>query len=318
VGAEASGSGAGGGGASTSSDAGVAGNGSDAGEMAGSGSSAFDWALWPMPNDPPDVTAGAPNPASYSVNADGTVTDKVTGLMWQQAVSAASLFKLADASAYCASLALSGHHDWRLPSEIELVSLLDFGVGVGSTNLAIDPTVFPNPPTGTFWSTTPEAGASTSVWVLDFGATVRASFGEKTNARNARCVRIEVPATAAGAHYTASNDTVVDNGTKLTWQRSPSATRLTWMDAQTYCGGLGAGWRLPTEKELLTLIDYSQTAAPHIDPSAFPSTPSDSYWSMTPSPNSSPSAKEIWFVSFVTGFTSTIISDSKMEARCVR
>ena len=48
------------------------------------------WAQWPMPNSPVDVEAGAPNPESYTDNGDGTVSDNVTGLMWQQAASAST------------------------------------------------------------------------------------------------------------------------------------------------------------------------------------------------------------------------------------
>ena len=40
-----------------------------------------------MPNGPTDVAAGAPNPEGYTLNGDGTVTDKITGLMWQQTVT---------------------------------------------------------------------------------------------------------------------------------------------------------------------------------------------------------------------------------------
>ena len=42
-----------------------------------------------MPNDRVDVTAGAPNLESYTDNKDGTVTDNLTGLMWQQTVPTA-------------------------------------------------------------------------------------------------------------------------------------------------------------------------------------------------------------------------------------
>jgi hypothetical protein len=53
-----------------------------------------------MPNSQVDVTAGAPNLESYTDNGDGTVTDNVTGLMWQQAVPATT-YTWANAVAYC-------------------------------------------------------------------------------------------------------------------------------------------------------------------------------------------------------------------------
>src|SRR4051794_33543136 len=52
----------------------------DAGAEAGASCEGF-----PMPNP---ASSGLPNPASYAANADGTVTDEVTGLIWQGAVDA--------------------------------------------------------------------------------------------------------------------------------------------------------------------------------------------------------------------------------------
>jgi hypothetical protein len=82
-----------------------------------------------MPNDSGD-SPPAPNLESYTDNGDGTVTDKVTGLMWTQTVSTASLTwgnvnTAGTAQAYCASQTTGGHTDWRLPSIIELVSIDD-------------------------------------------------------------------------------------------------------------------------------------------------------------------------------------------------
>src|SRR5262249_33531794 len=66
-----------------------------------SGASCVDpnWAEWPMPNDVRDVGAGAPNVESYKDNLDGTVTDNVTGLIWQQGY--ASCNTQVDCVAYC-------------------------------------------------------------------------------------------------------------------------------------------------------------------------------------------------------------------------
>jgi hypothetical protein len=60
------------------------------------------------------------------------------------------------------------------------------------------------------------------------------------------------------------NGTVYDTKTKLTWQQTVSSTTYTWADAKTYCAGVGTslggtGWRLPTLKELQTIVDYSQS-----------------------------------------------------------
>ena len=78
------------------------------------------WAEWRMPNDAADAAAGAPNGASYTNNQDGTVTDNVTSLMWQQTVPTTT-FTWTDAGAHCPTLTLGGHGDWRLPTVIELI-----------------------------------------------------------------------------------------------------------------------------------------------------------------------------------------------------
>src|SRR5450631_801437 len=85
-------------------------------------------------------------------------------------------------------------------------------------------------------------------------------------------------ANAPAGRYGGSGSIVVDSKTNLTWQQSPAPSGMSWANAKTYCAGVGStlggtGWRLPTEKELLTLIDYSQATGPLIDQSAFAGTP---------------------------------------------
>jgi hypothetical protein len=148
-----------------------------------------NWAEWPMPNSATD-SPPAPNLASLTNNGDGTVTDNVTGLMWQQASapaadgSADGTYSLADAFAYCAALQLAGHGDWRLPAVIELQSITDFTV----SQPAINVTFFPDTVAKEYWSSTPVAGLSSSyAWFVFF------YFGDTDYGQNAayyvRCVR---------------------------------------------------------------------------------------------------------------------------------
>ena len=141
------------------------------------------WAEWPMPNGPVDVAAGAPNAEAYTDNGDGTVTDNVTELMWQQAAAPAT-YTWAAAVAYCPTLTLAGHKDWRLPSRIELVSILDVGVS-GS---AIDPTYFPGTPVTAFWSSSPWVGNAPGAWFVFFGHG-NTSPWPVANTLAVRCVR---------------------------------------------------------------------------------------------------------------------------------
>lgn len=142
-----------------------------------------EWAEWPMPNGPADVSSGAPNPQSLTDNQNGTVSDAVTGLMWQQGFGP-STYTWAQAASYCTGLSLAGHADWRLPTYVELFSLDDFS----RSDPSINPTLFPNTPTDSFWSSTPLTGSPGEAWVvtLYYGG----SDGNSTsNANDVRCVR---------------------------------------------------------------------------------------------------------------------------------
>ena len=72
--------------------------------------------------------------------------------------------------------------------------------------------------------------------------------------------------------YTVAGDTVIDNVTRLVWQRSPMGGKQSIGVASQYCDGLVYGgrddWRLPRAIDLLSLIDYTQTM-PALNPVAF-------------------------------------------------
>jgi hypothetical protein len=142
------------------------------------------WAEWPVPNSQVDVTAGAPNLESYTDNGDGTVTDNVTGLMWQQAVPT-DTYTWAQALAYCPTLTVSGYGDWRLPSVIELSSIVD----LGQSDPSINPTYFPSTPSDLFWSASPLAGSSSFAWVVTFVYGSANHYHLVSMSSNVRCVR---------------------------------------------------------------------------------------------------------------------------------
>jgi len=140
------------------------------------------WAGWPMPNSPADWSSGAPNLASYTDNGNGTVTDRVTGLIWQQAEVPNSFF-LSDGVTYCSTLSLAGHSDWRLPSRIELLSIVDYTL----QEPAIDSTAFPNTSATTFWSSTP--AGSGYAWAVSFDIGGSGAYNVGTVSFKIRCVR---------------------------------------------------------------------------------------------------------------------------------
>jgi hypothetical protein len=282
-----------------------------------------NWASWPMPNSRQDVEAGSPNPESYSDNYDGTVTDNVTGLMWQQEPSTAMLSWSA-ARNYCATLMLSQYPDWRLPSYIELVSLVDYGAAIPTVNA----TYFPGTPAYKFWSSTPFAAKPTvetpSAWYVDFdqGWTQETVL---TDVKFARCVRQTLHAGAPSCRYVVHGDgTVNDTQTGLTWEQTVGATAQTvdWPTAMQYCAALTLGgpgrWRLPTIKELLTLVDVGvdvlEAMGFAIDAQVFP-TPVNVLWSSTLLPGSTP---EAWALTFAGAAEADDTSKFAFGARCVR
>ena len=74
-----------------------------------------------------------------------------------------------------------------------------------------------------------------------------------------------VDASAPAGRFTVAGGSVTDNKTKLIWQQATPQTMYSWSEAKTYCacggpGLAGVGWRLPTVRELQTLVDPSRMA----------------------------------------------------------
>jgi Protein of unknown function (DUF1566) len=145
-----------------------------------------NWAEWPMPNAQVDVTNGAPNLESYTDNGDGTVTDNVTGLMWQQSVESVT-YTQPDALAYCAGLSLAGYTDWRLPTVIEVISIVDPGASSPALNTKYFPAVAFWENAG-FWTSTLNAGMPGSAWDVAF-SDGETSYQPVGSGFVARCVR---------------------------------------------------------------------------------------------------------------------------------
>ena len=145
------------------------------------------WAEWPMPNGTADVSEGAPTLQHFVDNLDGTVTDTITGLIWEQAFHFADAGTLGEA--LWESLIVGGYSDWRMPTIVELVSLVDLG-----RHPTIDTSVFPLVSADNFWSSTHRMDfGEATLYVVDFfdgtmetgTAEVRPEF----HASNLRCVR---------------------------------------------------------------------------------------------------------------------------------
>lgn len=247
------------------------------------------FADWPMP----DSSKGAKHAPHYS--SDGvTVVDTITHLEWQigmpKSLPGCSEYsrpssggvgpvgefcKLLEARRYCDQLELGGKSDWRLPTMIELVTLIDHTVSLG--HMAINRDFLGEPEWSGFVSTSLYAHAPANYRQVDYFD--RATY--QGMAGLVRCVRAggEPPFAKPSERYRIDDaaGTVTDQATTLVWQRRASSAPLT-REQVALASGCPAGFRLPTPNELATLIDLTKQK-PAIDGQAFPDTPSALFWS---------------------------------------
>jgi hypothetical protein len=100
------------------------------------------------------------------------------------------------------------------------------------------------------------------------------------------------------------NGIIRDNFTGLEWQQDTAPNTYTWDQAISYCENLTLGghsdWRLPTIKELSTLVDSSiPYPGPTINTTYFPNTQASYYWSSTTDVGNPLAA---WIVNFNHGY----------------
>lgn len=142
-----------------------------------------------------DIIQTAPT-ERFSVNGDGTVTDRQTGLMWAQCLQGLSgsncdtgtqesfnwAFALPETQATSDT---QNRADWRLPNVKELATLAE----LACVNPAINMTVFPGLTAPQVWSASPSiAIANTAAWVIDF-SDGRIRIDLRDNERSVRLVR---------------------------------------------------------------------------------------------------------------------------------
>jgi len=121
------------------------------------------------------------NPPSYTDNGNGTITDNVTDLVWQQTDDDTTR-DWASAGTYCDNLTLGSQSDWQLPTVKELSGILNLGGYNPSINA-----VFTGTNSSSYWSSTTRAYNTSYAWYVYFGnGFVHSSY--KTN-NYVRCVR---------------------------------------------------------------------------------------------------------------------------------
>ncbi len=244
---------------------------------------------------------------SYTNNSDGTVTDNVTGLVWQITPSTTD-FTWEEAETYCESLELGGYDDWRMPSAKELFSISDFSTGWPYINTDyFDLASGEVTKDEQFWTSnlyvgvTVEGGENATFGVNHVTGHIKAyaaaggpppmsmfsvndsvipppndSIMGNPMAKYVRAVR--------GSEYGINNyvdngdATITDKATGLMWSQNDNGEGIEWADALSYAENSElagySDWRLPNVKELQSIVDYSRsitaTDAENIGPATDP------------------------------------------------
>ena len=101
----------------------------------------------------------------FGNTGDGTVGDRLTGLLWQQEDDGKER-NWQQSLGYCENLSLAGRTDWRLPNIRELHTIIDYS----RHNPAIDTDVFVQQDrTGWFWSSTTHGDSPRMASYICFG-----------------------------------------------------------------------------------------------------------------------------------------------------
>lgn len=250
------------------------------------------------------------NVPSYAITSS-TVRDKITNLVWQK-LPASVQRDHAAAVDYCEGLELAEQTDWRLPTRLEYISLLDEGQGAGTAL----PAAFSPDTSGQYWTASSSGVTAGNFFVVDDSegkwnvAVVATSFG-------VRCVR----GAALAGEQQGAEGVVTDSMTGLSWQADmlPDSAH-TWSEALAYCEGLTfAGkqdWRLPNIKELATIVDEA-AAAPPVVALLFGASTAGQYWSSTPAPSFGGPALAFTLETSL-GISPSVQMTNTAQARCVR
>lgn len=233
---------------------------------------------------------------SYTDHKDGTITDNISGLTWEQDMG--SKITYSDAFIKADTMALGGFEDWRVPTIKELYSLILFSgrvSGATAIKMFIDTDYFIQPLgdpglgereiDAQTWSSTQYTGLTMNGDSTLFGVNFvdgrikgypKYQPGTQNTVPRTMYFRMVRGNPAYGLNeFSRDNDAVItDRATGLMWQRTDDGVMRDWEEALAYAESLELGgyddWRLPNAKELQSIVDYTRspqaTGSPAIDP----------------------------------------------------
>ena len=234
---------------------------------------------------------------SYQDNGDGTVTDLVTGLMWQKSLDTNGdgiinyndkmFFDESQTSA--ASFNLGGYTDWRLPTIKELYSLIMFSGAeanpdaISTAGLVpfIDTNYFnfafgdlsageriidAQFATSTIYVSTTMTGDRTMFGVNFADGRIKGYPADQSVGKKYYVLYVRGNTAYGTNEYEDNGDgTITDKATGLMWMKNDNGEAVSWENALSYAEGLEyagySDWRLPNAKELQSIVDYTRSPA---------------------------------------------------------
>jgi hypothetical protein len=239
------------------------------------------------------------NVPQYVDNGDGTVTDMITGLMWQQSPdnNCDGIIDYDDKVSYQAAVdgvanyRLAGYTDWRLPTIKELYSLIEFSGNDPNVEATSSSGLIPFIDTIYFKFGYGDVDAGDRIIDGNFvsstlcvnktcGGDADAMFGVNFADGRIKGYPIIFPGkktinifyfrfVRGNLNYGINNfsengnGTISDNATGLMWMQNDNAEAISWENALSYAENSEyaayTDWRLPNAKELHSIVDYTRS-----------------------------------------------------------
>lgn len=173
----------------------------------------------------------------FTDNGDGTITDNVTGLMWQKTPLRDSV-PWETALTRAEDLVLGAHDDWRLPNLKELGSLVDI-----TRNAPAVHSMFSAMQSLRYWTSTAQFKQTANAWFVDFQNSGLTSYAAKVRSYPIICVRSTGTATSINDSEAglSDNTTVIPTpqpASEYVFLHFPSAAQATALRIYSASGTL--------------------------------------------------------------------------------